>query len=238
MSDTAESPPDDTAPDGTAPVDRRPRPQYGELAPEGWTWKPPTDAAALTEGAGTATNSTTLAAAPGTPGKAAKAAPRPKRTKSAAITRSQSAPTPVATQPAQMPQPITTGPPNNSLIRPVPVWDRYVTITLLGIGLLATFYAVLSLSQMPTAMQRLYTLQDLGTYEPAASVSITMLVGTMLQGLVWAATAALAVSRLVRGKRTIYVPIIGAVVSGAVLFGFMIVLLLTDPTLVSFFGRS
>ena len=28
-------------PVGTPPEDHRPRPQYGELAPEGWTWKPP-----------------------------------------------------------------------------------------------------------------------------------------------------------------------------------------------------
>lgn len=28
-------------PDPIPPIDRRPRPQYGELAPEGWTWQPP-----------------------------------------------------------------------------------------------------------------------------------------------------------------------------------------------------
>ncbi len=32
-----------SGPAGTPPEDRRPRPQYGELAPEGWTWKPPQD---------------------------------------------------------------------------------------------------------------------------------------------------------------------------------------------------
>ncbi|MGO4690910.1 DUF6264 family protein [Glaciibacter sp. 2TAF33] len=30
-------------PAGTPPEDRRPRPKYGELAPEGWNWKPPAD---------------------------------------------------------------------------------------------------------------------------------------------------------------------------------------------------
>lgn len=32
-----------STPAGTPPEDRRPRPKYGELAPEGWEWKPPAD---------------------------------------------------------------------------------------------------------------------------------------------------------------------------------------------------
>lgn len=40
----AENAPDQT--ETTAPVDYRPRPRYGELAPEGWTWTPPQDAQA------------------------------------------------------------------------------------------------------------------------------------------------------------------------------------------------
>ncbi|WP_233563761.1 DUF6264 family protein [Cryobacterium tepidiphilum] len=35
------STPDGTPPPGTPPEDRRPRPQFGELAPEGWSWRPP-----------------------------------------------------------------------------------------------------------------------------------------------------------------------------------------------------
>lgn len=33
--------PDGASPPGTPPEDRRPRPQFGELAPEGWSWQPP-----------------------------------------------------------------------------------------------------------------------------------------------------------------------------------------------------
>lgn len=33
--------PDDGSAPGTPPEDRRPRPQFGELAPEGWSWQPP-----------------------------------------------------------------------------------------------------------------------------------------------------------------------------------------------------
>ncbi|WEO76182.1 DUF6264 family protein [Cryobacterium sp. SO2] len=38
----AENVPDQT-PAATPPVDYRPQPRYGELAPEGWTWAPPQD---------------------------------------------------------------------------------------------------------------------------------------------------------------------------------------------------
>lgn len=33
----------DSTPAGTPPEDNRPKPQYGELAPEGWSWTPPKD---------------------------------------------------------------------------------------------------------------------------------------------------------------------------------------------------
>ncbi|TFC05963.1 hypothetical protein E3O42_02175 [Cryobacterium adonitolivorans] len=33
----------DQKPAATPPVDYRPQPRYGELAPEGWTWNPPQD---------------------------------------------------------------------------------------------------------------------------------------------------------------------------------------------------
>lgn len=35
--------PTDPTPAGTPPEDNRPKPQYGELAPEGWSWTPPKD---------------------------------------------------------------------------------------------------------------------------------------------------------------------------------------------------
>ena len=40
----AGSTPGGTPPPPPAPRDERPRPQYGEYAPEGWTWQPPADA--------------------------------------------------------------------------------------------------------------------------------------------------------------------------------------------------
>ena len=57
-----------STPPGTPPEDSRPRPQYGELAPEGWSWTPTPDERTL---------ATPAAPGPSTP---ADTAPRPRGT--------------------------------------------------------------------------------------------------------------------------------------------------------------
>jgi hypothetical protein len=250
MSDTAASPPA-----GTPPVDRRPRPQYGELAPEGWVWTPPADAPPATGDAtapageaGTAARSGADVSAPNSTAKAAKVAkpakvakvakpspdarpPKNARSSMDAAQKPTQSSSRAATTAADSPAAGSTP------ARAVPAWDRYLTITLLFVGLLATFSAVSTFSGVPTVMQQLYTVQDLGTYEAAASVSGTLLTGSIAEGLIWAATAALSVSLMVRGKRTFYLPIIGGIISGVVLFAVMAVVVVTDPTLLTFYGQ-
>ncbi|MFC5929545.1 hypothetical protein D6T64_17080 [Cryobacterium melibiosiphilum] len=229
MSDTAAP-----TPSGTPPVDRRPRPQYGELAPEGWVWEPRADAHAATTAASTTASPATDVAAPGKADKPGRFTKADKPTKAAKPETAAKTATfkPIEAKPAP-----AGAQPTNTLLRAVPAWDRYVTITLLFIGLFATFSAVSSFSAVPTVMQQLYTGQGLGTYVPAASVSATLLVGSILEGLIWAATAALSVSLMVRGKRSFYLPIIGAVIAGVVLFVFMIVVLVTDTNVLSFYSQ-
>ena len=50
----------------TPPADYRPRPRYGELAPEGWTWSPPQDASAPAASAASESGSEAMVPAPGT----------------------------------------------------------------------------------------------------------------------------------------------------------------------------
>ncbi|WP_162942856.1 DUF6264 family protein [Cryobacterium soli] len=59
----------------TPPADYRPRPRYGELAPEGWTWSPPQDASA--PAAPAASESESASAAPMAQGSAEKPVPAP-----------------------------------------------------------------------------------------------------------------------------------------------------------------
>jgi len=57
----------------TPPADYRPRPRYGELAPEGWTWSPPQDASA--PAASAVSESESASAAPMAQGSAEKPVP-------------------------------------------------------------------------------------------------------------------------------------------------------------------
>lgn len=172
-----------STPPGTPPEDSRPRPQYGELAPEGWSWTPTPD-------------ERTLAAPP---------APGP----------------PAAPEKAVRP----TG--------TAPAWDRPVTLSLLVLGLLSTFFAVSMLRMITESIRLLHTQLDLAAYEPGPSVTGLVTAGIVGVSLVWLATAAGAILLLVRGKRAFYLPLIGAVLSVVVFIAFTAAVLATDPTLLN-----
>lgn len=196
-------------PDSVPPPvnDPRPRPQYGELAPEGWTWQPPPEkdrvdpASAPLAGAGA-----------GTP--------------------------PRADQPIVPAIPYQQGQPHQPVKRIAPRWDRPLTIGLLAFGLLATLYGAFALGTLPSAMQLIYTQQDLGTYTPGASIGPLISTGAIAVVFVWLATAAVSVRLLLRRRRAFYVPIIGGAVSTVALFAFILAAMLGDPTLINFLSQQ
>jgi len=170
--------------------DRRPKPQFGEMAPEGWVWEPPKDPA--------------LSEDP--PVGSPLAGPPP------------------ATAPAT---------PVDGTARPgpAPMWDRPVTLGLLVLGLLGTFLSISILNSLPQAVQMVYTQEGLGTYSPADSVGSILLIGGVVQGLLWAVTATVSILLLVRSRRAFYVPLIGGILSLVLIFAFMGVVLSGDATL-------
>ena len=195
----------DSGPPASAP---RPRPQYGELAPEGWTWQPPqdqdrVDAPAPTVGAGA--------------GAQPPAVPAP---------------------PFQTGQPFPTGQPHQPSSRTVPRWDRPLTIGLLTVGLLATLYGAFSLGALPDAMQLIYTQQGLGTYTSGASIGPLTSVGAIAVVFIWLAAAAVSVRLLLRRRRAFYVSLIAGAVSTVTMFAFMLAAMLNDPTLIEFLSRQ
>lgn len=173
----------DEGPRETPPEDPRPRPQFGELAPEGWSWQPPPEQ-------------------------------RPRH----------NPPPPPASRPAASPG-------------GVPRWDRPLTLALLILGLLGATFAASVLIALPDAVQLLYTQQNLGTYVPAASVAPLLVLGMVLQGLIWLVTAGVSVWLLVRGRRAFYLPLVGAAVSLVALFVVMSLAITSDPTLLEFYSR-
>ena len=189
----AENPPDQT-PAATPPEDNRPKPKYGELAPEGWSWTPPQD-------------DTDVPAIPLAPG-GASGVPSVEPT-------SDASPGPARAR----------------------AWDRPVTLALLILGLLATFFTVSVLGTLPEALQMLYTQQDLGTYTPDVAVVSLITAGRFVEGGIWIATAVVSILLLRKGRRAFYVPLIGGVVSVVALFVFISAVLATDPSLLDSVGR-
>ncbi|MDJ0350212.1 DUF6264 family protein [Cryobacterium sp. PH29-G1] len=181
--------------------DPRPRPQYGELAPEGWTWQPPREDDRVDP------------------------APAP------AVGAGAGAPPHAGNHPVAEP-PLPSG------RRPVPGWDRPLTIGLLTFGLIATLYGAFSLGALPDAMQVLYTQQDLGTYTPAAGIGLLTSVGAIAVVFIWLVAAAVSVRLLLRRRRAFYVSLIGGAVSTVTMFAFMLAAMLNDPTLIEFLSRQ
>jgi hypothetical protein len=191
----------------TTPGDsERPRPRYGEMAPDGWSWKPP-QPDELPGGAGNS------------------AAPPPPPPGPPASPAQPTGQAPWTTMPAQ---PTTSR---------APGWDLAVTVSLIVVGLLGTFLAILVLAATPQAVQQLYTQEGLGAYTPAASVPGVVTAGSITLAGVWLASTIVAILLMTRGKRAFYVPLIGGVVSFVTIFAFMIVILTTDPTLFDYFSR-
>jgi hypothetical protein len=120
---------------------------------------------------------------------------------------------------------------------PVPAWNQPVTILLLIAGILGMFLSIGTIAAAPTSMQQLYANEGLGTYKPAASVSMIMLVGEISMVGIWVLSAVLSVLRLTRHKLAFFIPILGGVVAFVGLFLCLTAIIASDPTLLDFYSR-
>jgi len=118
-----------------------------------------------------------------------------------------------------------------------PAWDRPVTLSLLVLGVLGTFFTISVLGSMPEALQMLYTQASLGDYTAADSVAAIITGGSIALAVLWLATAGVSVMLLLRGRRAFYVPIIGGVVAFVLLVAAMAVVLAGDPALLDYFSQ-
>lgn len=197
------------SPEGSKPetsrADERPRPRYGELAPEGWEWKPP------------------VPPAPSEPPAPAAAPPA---------------------APAAPWHPAPTGPPSAGLAAPTAPrtpaealrTDRRITIALLIFGLFGLWMAINTLSSIPEALQLLHSQQGLADYVASESDMRTIMIGNVVQGVLWVATAIWAVLRMQHARRAFWVPLVGGVLSVILLFIVVSMVAANDPLLMQLPG--
>lgn len=121
--------------------------------------------------------------------------------------------------------------------KPVPYWNRPVTVTLLMVGLLGMLYSVGTLIELPQSIQAYYAMQGLGTYTAPSYVASVTLVGEILQVLIWLASVVVSV-RLIRHQRlSFYVPLLAGVLAAIVLVAITLAVLINDPTLMHSYGK-
>lgn len=187
----------------TSRAGERPRPRYGELAPEGWEWKPP---------APPAQSEPPTPAAPAAP-----AAPWH--------------PAPTGPASAGLAAPTATRPPSEALRT-----DRRITIALLIFGLFGLWMAISTLSSIPEALQLLHSQQGLADYVASEADMRTIMIGNVVQGALWVATAIWAVLRMQHARRAFWVPLVGGVLSVILLFAVVSMVAANDPLLMQLSG--
>lgn len=187
-----------TSQPASAPRDERPRPQYGEYAPEGWTWQPPADARV-----------------PDAPAPAAAPAPH-------------AAPAPWA-PPARLGVPGAASTP-----APSASWDRVATIALLVFGGFGAWSTATSMQQLARQIQMSYDMMSIGQYTPPPWLPTISLIGTVVQLALYAAVLWLSLVRLRARRVAFWIPLAGGAVSFLVTVAILAIVMLNDPTYVSF----
>lgn len=191
------------------PNDDQPRPKYGELAPEGWSWTPPE----VPVEAGTEPEATSTA----TP-----AAPA-----QTAVPAFSDRPGP------QYPLTTHTTPPTAASRG-----NRTWTIALIVVGFLGMLYTASTIVFLTTSFQLLHERFKLDTYSPAATTGVIITVGVIAQIVIWVGSTWLSVSLMRGGKVSFYVPLVAGVVSVVALFIIVFIMMASDPALLNYFTNA
>lgn len=209
------------------------RPQYGEMAPEGWV-SPVTGAPVAGDSVAPETSKATAArsldgvphnlgvnthAPAKAPAKAPSAEPQP------AANVDGSAPVTPAQTPATPSQ----------ATKPTAARDRVATIVLLAFGAFGALNLADAFMQLPQSAAQLYALYDLGSFTAPEWLSTVSTVGWIAMLAIWAISLILSIQLMQRGKLSFYVPLSAAALAFIVMSVIMaIVVMNAMPELVTY----
>lgn len=213
------------APDQT-PTAPRPRPAYGEYAPEGWSWNPEAERARV--GPGTAPSAS--------PGRAAAAIGTPSSARVPGVPHNLGAPgggASVPTAPAPRPasgrdaelatdqQSYRAGTPTTPGTPPARGRgsDRIVTILLLAVGAFGALALAGSLQQLPSSLRLMGTAFGLEKLEIAGWITTLGNAGAISMLALYAVTLIFSIQRMRAQKLAFFIPLIAAVLAFIILFG-------------------
>lgn len=244
----------DATPVPPAPT-QRPRPAYGEYAPEGWSWQPPAEAGGEVSVQDPAAASAAPAEVPApqyganTPGVPAAAQagaqPRPGSPTIPATVAGvphnlgvgqQRAGTPqhfaaekgapTVVQPGQAVPPQESGLPQKSR-----GGDRVVTILLLAVAAIGALQFAAGFMTLPQSFAIVADAFKMTDWTAPASLSTIGSVGTIVMLALFAVTLILSVQRMRRRKLAFFIPLIGGVVAFIAMFIIISIAMTQTPEL-------
>ena len=199
-------------PNGTAGEDKRPRPQFGELAPEGWVWTPPvTEAQAEPEA-----DAPSRSAAPQTSAKPDAKKAEAKRLDADAIKPGAAAFDPNAPQ------------------KPIRLGDVLATSVLIMLGLVMTASGVQQFFQLQDMIGLFYTQEGIGTYAGGTTAQTAGAVAAVSQIVIMLAVIGFSVHLIGKRRLSFWVPLAGGALAVIVVFICMMVALFADPTFMTY----
>lgn len=117
-------------------------------------------------------------------------------------------------------------------------WDRSLTWVLIAMGLLNLALSVSSYLNMAPSLQAAYTQLGIGHFGATAIAGPAGIALTVVQAVIWVATAVLARLSLRRGRVSFWIPLVGAFVSYVALVAVLLVVVLNDPAFTTFVTTS
>ena len=188
-------------------TDERPKPKYGELAPEGWVWKPPAEATPAEEPDATGQ--------PRASGSSSWPAPR----------------TPPMGSPAPPPEGMAPTARTGQGDR-----IATIVLLVLGVlGTFNMVTSLLTLPDVMQQLMQFYGVS--GTYTGADAARTAGIAGAALVVPIYLITAWLSLRRLQAQKLTFFVPLIGAVVAFIVNTVVVLIALQADPAMFDAISR-
>lgn len=227
----APSTPDEApaAPAAATPTpSERPRPEFGEYAPEGWTWQPPAEAAAKS---GPATEVPAPQFGAFAPGGATPATPQAGSARGAVTPPPAGVPhnlgvgqaRPGQAQPFEAPAPGLAAAPVSTQATPpqgrpaAPVknrkGDRIITILLLAAGAIGALNFASGFMTLPQSFGIIADAFEMTDWVAPASIGTIGMVGVFVTLAIYACTLILSIQRMRHGKLAFFIPLIGGVVA-------------------------
>lgn len=219
------------------PADPRPKPEFGEYAPEGWV-NPVTQAADQASAASPSGSAKRLDGVPHNLGVNA-SAPR-----SAAPAESAGTPS-TDNQPkrslfggsARAGTSASTAAPSGTAASARPA-DRIITIALLAIGAYGALSVADAMINLQQVFAQLYASFGLGAFTPPDWFAVLSSVGGIVQLSLWAVTLLMSIQFMRRGRLAFYLPLVAGAVSFLVAIVIMSIALGAAPELMTYLSTN